>query len=130
MEITDGHYGDVSLAGVTWAGSVRWPGPLHEGRGTLQAFIDENTSQEQRDALLTFMSGMAGGTLFQILAAIIENMLEPQFVPIEFELDMDKRTARVKAGEEIETEGAPIENPVTGEEHRALVQLPGGFEMS
>ncbi len=66
--------------------------------------------------------------MFEILTAITERVLEPQFVPIEFEFDMDKRTARFKAGEEIEAESAPIKNPVTGDEHRELVQLPEGFE--
>lgn len=128
MEVTDGHYGDVSLTGTKWAAAAHWPGPLHEGRGTLQPFLDESTSQEQRDALLAILSGMAGGTLFQILAAITENTLEPQFVPIEFEFDLDKRTGVFKAGDGVVTESEPIKNPVTGEEHRALVQLPGGFE--
>lgn len=128
MEVTDGQYGDVSLARSKWAATVHWPGPLHEGRGTLQPFLDASTSQEQRDALLAILSGQAGGTLFEILAAITERVLEPQFVPIEFEFDMDKRTARFKAGDEIEAESAPIKNPVTGDEHRALVQLPEGFE--
>ena len=128
MEVTDGQYGDVSLAGSKWAAVVHWPGPLHEGRGTAQPFVDASSSPEQRDALLAILSGRAGGTLFEILAAITERVLEPRFVPIEFEFDMDKRTARFRAGDEVETESAPIRNPVTDEEHRALVQLPEGFE--
>jgi hypothetical protein len=128
MEVTKGQYGDVSLAGAKWAATVHWPGPLHEGRGTMQPFLDESTSQEQRDALLAILSGRAGGTLFEILADITERVLEPRFVPMDFEFDMDERTARLKAGDEIETESAPIRNPVTQEEHRAQVQLPEGFE--
>lgn len=128
MEITDGHYGDVSLGGAKWAGTAHWPGPLHEGRGTLQPFLDTSTSREQRDALLAILSGRAGGTLFEILAAVTERVLEPRFTPIEFEFDIDKRTARVKVEDEIETESAPIKNPVTGDEHRVLVQMPEGFE--
>jgi hypothetical protein len=66
--------------------------------------------------------------MFQIFAAITETLLEALFVPIEFEFDMDGRTARLKAGDVLETESEPIKNPVTGDEHRALVQLPDGFE--
>lgn len=128
MEIADGQYGDVSLTGIKWAINYHWPGPLHEGHGTIQPFIDASTSQEQRDALLTIMSGQVGGTMFQIFAAITDTLLEPQFVPITFTFDMDKRTARMTAGNIFETETTPIKNPVTGDEHHALVQLPGGFE--
>jgi hypothetical protein len=128
MEVTDGKYGDVSLTGVKWAINYHWPGPLHEGHGTIQPFIESNTSQEQRDALLTIMSGQAGGTLFEIFAAITETLLEPQFVPIEFDVDMGKRMARVKAADAFETESVPIKNPVTGEEHQIRVQMPNGFE--
>ena len=41
---------------------------------------------------------------------------------------MGGRTARFSAGDILETQSEPIKNPVTGDEHRALVQLPGGFE--
>jgi hypothetical protein len=94
----------------------------------LQPILDAGISDEQRDALLAIMSGQAGGAMFEIFAAITETLLEPQFVPMEFELDMGGRTARFTAGDILETESEPIKNPVTGDEHRALVQLPGGFE--
>ena len=74
------------------------------------------------------MSGQAGGTIFEIFAAITETVLEPLYVPIEFEFDMSGRTGRVKAGDVLQTENEPIKNPVTGDEHRALVLLPEGFE--
>jgi hypothetical protein len=128
MEVVDGQYGDVSLSGTKWAATVHFPGPLHEGHGTLQPFLDDSTTDEQRDALLAIMSGQSGGAMFQIFAAITETVLEPQFVPMEFEFDMDGRTARFTAGDILETESEPIKNPVTGDEHRALVQLPNGFE--
>jgi len=128
MEVTDGQYGDVSLSGVKWALKYHWDGPLHEGGGTAQPIIDESTTQEQRDALLTVMSGQAGGTIFEIFSAIAPNVLEPQFAPIEWEFDQEGRKARARAGDLFETESAPIKNPVTGEDHRVLVQMPEGFE--
>ena len=128
MEVTDGSYRNVSLAGTKWAATVHFPGPLHEGHGTLQPILDADTSEEQREALLAIMSGQAGGTIFEIFAAITETVLEPLFVPIEFGFDMGRRTGRVKAGDVLETESEPIKNPVTGDEHRALVLLPEGFE--
>jgi hypothetical protein len=128
MEIASGNFGDVSLDGLKWAATYRWPGPLHEGHGTLQPFIDANASEEQRTALLTILSGQVGGTFFEILAAIVDTFLDPQFVQIDFTADVDARRARMNAHGGFETESLPIMNPVTKEEHRVLVQMPEGFE--
>ncbi len=128
MEITDGRFGDVPLTGLRWAITYRWPGALHEGHGTAQPFIDERATPEQREALLTIMSGQVGGTMFEIFAMILDTVLEPQFVPFEFAFDLEGRRARAKAGDGFETESTPISNPVTGEEHRIRVEMPEGFE--
>ncbi len=128
MEITDGRFGDVPLSGLRWAVTYRWPGPLHEGHGTLQPFVDEKATPEQREALLTIMSGQAGGTMFEIFASIVDTVLEPQFVPMDMSFDMEQRTARLTAGQALETESMPITNPVTNDEHRIRVEMPEGFE--
>src|SRR5947208_3065390 len=39
MHVKQGHFGSVSLDGVKFVGVVDFPGPLHEGNGTLQAII-------------------------------------------------------------------------------------------
>lgn len=56
------------------------------------------------------------------------DLLEPQFVPLEFECDPEARRARMTAPGIFETVSEPIANPVTGNPHRAQVQLPEGFE--
>ena len=48
MLIEEGHFDGVDLSGCKWAGTVYWPGALHEGNGTMEAFIDEGASEEQR----------------------------------------------------------------------------------
>jgi len=53
---------------------------------------------------------------------------DPVFAPIEFELDIDKRKGRVRIAGMLDTTIEPIRNPVTGDEHRAKVTLPNGFE--
>ena len=128
MEIDEGNYGKTSLKGVKFAATYHWPGPLHEGNGTLQAFIDKNTTQAQRDALLTILSGKAGNMWFEVVSSLIANLLEPKFVPIKFEHDMEKRRARVSVPGEFETVTEPIKNIATGKEHRIRVQLPFGME--
>lgn len=128
MRVAEGNFGDVKLDGLTFAVTVYWPGALHEGNGTAQPFIDQGATQEQRDALLQIISGQAGGTLFEILAAIVTTVLEPQFVPIEFEFDKRRRHARVMIPGALETVSAPLTIPATSEEQRVIVQMPGGFE--
>jgi hypothetical protein len=128
QQIKDGAFGDTSLSGLKWAATYHWPGPLHEGNGTLQPFVDADASPAQRDAILQILSGQNGGTFFEILAAIVTTFHEPQFVPIEFDFDQAKRTAHMRIDGQFVTESQPIRNPVTGEEYHVLVQMREGFE--
>ncbi len=130
MHIEEGHFGDVNLAGLRWCCTYHWPGPLHEGNGTIQAIIDERADEDQRSALITILSGkeQVEGTFFQIISIIAPNVLKPLFLPIEYEFDLDGRTARVVVPGVFETTSEPIKNPVTGEPHRIRVNMPEGFE--
>ncbi len=128
MRIDQGHFGDVSLDGLKWASPVWWPGRMDEGDGHTLAIIDESADEDQRQALLTILSGQAGGTMFEIFAAICPHVHEPVFVPIDFEFDIESRTGRLKAGEVIETEVEALRGIGTDEPHRAVVRVPGGFE--
>lgn len=132
MQIEEGHFGDVDLSGLNWAATYHWPGALHEGNGTMQPIINKNANENQRNALLTILSGQEQdeGTFFGIVSMIVTNVLEPQFVPLEFECDVDGRTAHVYAPGLIETQSSPIKNPVTGDDHSAQIHIPGGFEYS
>ncbi len=130
MEIDAGYFGDTRLDGLRWACTYNWPGALHEGNGTIQAVIDERADKAQREALLTILSGreQVDGTFFQIISMIVTNVLPPQFLPIEFAFDLENRTARMAAPGMFETTSEPIKNPVTGDPHRILVNIPNGFE--
>jgi hypothetical protein len=50
------------------------------------------------------------------------------FVPISFQTDRDKRVASLKVPGLGEFRAEPIKNRVTGQEQRARIQLPNGFE--
>ena len=130
MRIERGHFGGTRLDGLSFFVVVDFPGPLHEGNGTLQAIIDERATAEQRDALFQILSGKhaAEGTLFNIFSLIVSKMLDPIFAPIDVAFDLDRRTARVSAPGVLETESKPIRNPVTGAEHRIQIVMPEGFE--
>jgi len=130
MRIRRGYFGSTQLDGLSFFVVVDFPGPLHEGNGTLQAIIDERSTADQRDALFQILSGKqsAEGTLFHIFSLIVAKTLDPIFAPIDVEFDMDGRKARVSIPGVPETENEPIRNPVTGAPHRIRIMMPEGFE--
>lgn len=128
--IEEGYFGDVRLDGLVVVARYRWPGPVHEGGGTMQGVIDERASEAQRQALNTILGGgeQEPNTVFNIYGATIENELDLIYAPIEFAFDLEARTGRFKVPGLMEMSLEPIRNPVTGEEHRAAIKLPNGFE--
>ncbi|WP_025032371.1 DUF1326 domain-containing protein [Bradyrhizobium sp. DOA9] len=130
MRIAKGHFEGTRLDGLCFAITVDFPGPLHEGNGTIQPIIDERATAEQRQALFEIFSGKnsAEGTLFHIVSMIVTKIHDPVFVPFEFSFDKDGRVARLVARGVLETDVEPIKNPVTGDPHRIQVVMPEGFE--
>jgi len=127
MNITEGNYGNVTLDGLRWVAVFHSPGALHEGDGEMQPYIDVKASEAQRNALLQILSGQEGGPLFQILSAMTKTFHEPQFVPIEWEFDKERRRARLASPGVFATVSEPLRIPATGQEQRIRVQLPEGF---
>jgi hypothetical protein len=128
MRIREGHYGATTLDGLTFASAWWWPGAVHEGNGVVQLAIDEKATPEQRRALLNIASGKEGCAFFEIFASTVSKVVDPLFVPIDFESDQEQRTARLKVPGLGEFRIEPIKNPVTGQPHRARIDLPEGFE--
>jgi len=127
-EIRDGAYGATSLAGLSFAQVLSWPGPIHEGNGTRVFIFDVKASDEQRKALTAIASGKEGGAYFEIFASVCPDTRPPLFKTIEFKHDRGARTSSLKIDGVAEYTTEPIKNPVSGEEHRALIMLPNGFE--
>ncbi|PRY22571.1 hypothetical protein CLV78_106111 [Aliiruegeria haliotis] len=126
-----GRHGDVDLGGTKAAMVLSWPGPIHEGDGTMQIIIDESASEAQRDALYRIMTGedtndMA--TMWWVFAAMSPNKLKTLYRPIDLQIDMEGRTGKCVVPGVFETEAEPLRNPVTGDPHRARINLPHGFE--
>lgn len=133
MRVEQGHYNAVSLDGLCWVGTFAWPKAIHEGNGRCQVFIEEKATPEQREALLHILAGEdtePGSTVFSVFASTITEMHEPQFVPIEFSVDVDRRESRTRIPGVLEVTGEPLRNPVTGEAQEARLVLPQGFEFT
>ncbi|SDG92397.1 hypothetical protein SAMN05216603_104272 [Pseudomonas benzenivorans] len=131
MRIEHGHFNQVPLDGLCWAATFAWPGAIHEGNGSCQAFIDERADAAQRQALLTILSGQEsepGANVFQVFSTTMTEMFEPQFVPIELSIDVDQRQAELRIPGVMQASGEPIRNPVDGTSQRARLTLPDGFE--
>jgi hypothetical protein len=127
-EIVHGYFGETTLDGVRYAQVYHWDGPVHEGNGWRLLILDERSTPAQRAAITALTSGTQGHPVFEILAEMTPNTLEPVVAPIEFAHDYERRQARVRIAALAESDVEPIRNPVTGEEHRARIDLPDGFE--
>jgi hypothetical protein len=90
--------------------------------------VDEQATEEQRNALIAIESAEHGGLIWEISASVAPRSIEPLFAPITFNVDREKRRASVRIPRIGETNLEPIKNPMTGEEHRARIVLPNGFE--
>lgn len=128
MRIERGRFGDTDLAGCVWGLIASWPGPLHEGNGSIQLFLDSAASERQREGLIAIASGRHGGALFEILVMVCPDVKEPIVAPVEFRCDLDTREAGFRVGELAEVEVETLRAVGTNEPYRVIVRIPGGFE--
>lgn len=128
MRVDEGHFGDVPLDGLKFAGAAHWPGRIDEGNGTIVPIVDESANEEQRQALLTILSGGAGGTLFEIFSAVCPNVREPIFAPIDFDFDIESRSGRLRVGDLVDSEVETLRGIDPPDPYQILVRIPGGFE--
>jgi hypothetical protein len=92
------------------------------------AKVDQRATTAQREAVIAISGGGHGGTIFEIFAAVAPHRPTPLVLPIEIEADRERRTGKLSLPAVFEYRAGPIKNPVTGEEHRAQIRLPNGFE--
>jgi len=130
-EIDEGHFGDVRLDGVRFAGMFAWPGPIHKGGGEAQPIVDQSATQEQRTAILRIMKGdetEPGATIFYVFDSMTAKRHDPLFLPIDFDADIEERVGQVRVRGVLGITTEPIRNPVTDKTHRVRIDLPHGFE--
>jgi hypothetical protein len=128
MHIIEGNFGSVKLDGISWVVTYSWPGALHEGNGSVQPFIDQKTTEDQRNALLTVLSGQGGNAWFEVLASVVTTVHEPQFVPITWQFDKIMRKAHVVIPGFLETISSSLRVPATDDEQTVIVRMPDGME--
>jgi hypothetical protein len=133
-KVVDGHFNDTPLHGLHWAGLYKWPGEIADGNGQRQIVIDESADDAQRKALEMIISGEAGeplSNLFSVFASTCSNDCETLFLPIELEVDFDRRTAKVEIPGVMTSVGKPMVNEFNNEPfHIALARPSGSFEFT
>jgi hypothetical protein len=131
IRIDKGHFGDVTLDGLCTVVQYQWPGPVYEGKGEMQAIIDERATAAQRHALAAILHGREtkqAATHWWVFHAMSDTVHEPLFKPITLEVDVDARQARAHIPGILEASGRPILSPVDGTPHRVRIDLPDGME--
>jgi hypothetical protein len=131
LRIERGHHGPTLLDGLSAAMIYAWPGPIFEGKGELQAIIDERANAAQRSALARVLMGedtVEGATHWWVFRSMSDTVHETLYKPIEFDVDLEARTARVAIPGILESSGRPIVSPATGQAHRVRIDIPNGIE--
>jgi hypothetical protein len=131
FEIEQGHHGSTRLDGLKFVAIFSWPKAIHEGNGEAAVVVDERATPAQREALLRILTGQdtePGATVFNVFAATLTKLHDPIFAPIDFQVDIAARKARLMVQGVTEGRGEPILNPVTGAQHRVRIDMVDGFE--
>ena len=131
VQVTEGYFNDVRLEGLSFILVLQWPGEIAQGNGRCQAIVDERATAAQREALGRILRGEStspGATHFYVFASTMRETLDTIYAPVECEIDVDKRTARVSVPGLVDSRGTPIIDAHSGQEFRAGISLPNGFE--
>jgi hypothetical protein len=126
FHIQEGKYGNTKLDGLEVIYAVSWPKAIHEGNGTLQLFITNNSDQNQRNAITSIFTGKAKGDgPFALFASTLKFILDSQFVEIKANINGTRSSFSVPGIVDVQVEN--FVNPVTGDEQFTKIQLPKGF---
>lgn len=132
--IEEGYFNDTSLNGLNWVFMIVWPGEIAEGNGKQLVIIDELANSDQRDALTKIVRGDAGepgSNHFSVFGSTCSEKLDALYLPIEYDVDLEARTAHLKIPDLVDSVGSPIVDEFSGEEfHIALARTAGSFEFT
>jgi hypothetical protein len=131
FRVENGEFDGVDLAGVVVAAIFAWPGPIFEGGGELQLIVDDRASDAQRHAMEQVLLGketVEAGTHWWVFSTMSDTIHDTLVQRIEYEVDLEARTASCKIGGILEASAESILSPVDGSPHRVKIQIPHGIE--
>ena len=129
-KIREGNYGDISLDGLnvaavgTFEGNI-WTG---EAKPKMGFFIDERADETQREAIQTIFGGQAGGWPAGF-AALIDEVLGIEFVPIQIEIADDLANGRVEVPGKANGSAEALSGPTSPEGGRVQLHNAPGAEV-
>lgn len=104
-QVEAGTIGDVDVSGLTTVSVSHHGGHRRDGHARVALFVDDQASDEQRDALADAFSGKLGGPLAD-LAEITQSVDQVEPVPIAF--TSDGGSTKLVVGDAAETAMAPV----------------------
>ena len=124
VEVAEGDFNGLDLAGARFAMVYAWPGPVFEGGGQMTMIIDDRCSNEQAKALEQIGSGretVEASTVWWVYATMCDTHHEVLRARIDLDIDMDTRTARCNIDGVLEASAEPIRSPLDGSPHRPIL---------
>jgi len=129
--VDEGYFNDTDLSNTKFALALYWPGEVAEGNGQEQLIVDDQATDEQREAIRKIAHGEStapGSTHFFVYNSTMSKVHDTITRPIDVDIDIDSRRAHCKIEGLVESVGTPLINPFDGGEKRAVIHLPKGFE--
>jgi hypothetical protein len=114
MQIENGNYGNVSLAGLGFIILGLTPEEMGKGNWSVGLVIDERATAEQRDAITAIASGSAGGPM-AALSGLIGKFLGVESAPIRFDRSGVKWSVTAAKLVDMAAQGAMGINPTSTE---------------
>jgi hypothetical protein len=124
VEIEEGNFDGIDLAGAKTAWALWWPGAIHDGGGRGHAYVDCKTG-EQFNGLRRIYRGEEGHALFEIFNS---TFAEPTAVDrATIDVKVDGKSSRFSVEGVGEATMETLRNPVTQEENEVRIVKPDGF---
>jgi hypothetical protein len=111
--VTEGHYGDVPLAGLTAVQALMVGGHFWQGRMEVVLYIDERASPAQREALTAIFSGAAGGP-YKFPGRLIQRVQRVEYAPMRFVIEARRRRFWIPGVMDFTIEALDCANPGGG----------------
>lgn len=125
--ITEGSYGDIPLEGLNVIVIVTFEGNAWEKENpvSIGIFMDQNTTDSQREALQNVFSGNAGGWM-GIFAELVGEVKGIEFVNIDFKVADDLVYWKAEIPGKLKALGEALSGPTTPPGARVqLINAPG-----
>jgi hypothetical protein len=103
FHVDSGEIDGIDVGGKTAALFVDAPGQMTEGAWKVGLLVDDDTSDDQRAALVSVFAGEQGGPA-SMFSPLVGELLGVEYAPMEYESDGTRHGVRVGEGVDVEVE--------------------------